>query len=559
MEFSKLDIPVSIQTVGTFIDSNTNILEQTLTTVREVAEWALRAENIVKIYGREDRQAGDKFKDIRKIAGKFNSYHQKKNNSHGNLWEIPDIIGFTIVVSYPSDLISICRILDNLVSQGSFSAELIRGHYQDDRKKAQIEIDPEFGRVLADRGYFGCHYNVRLSDYSAETPLCEIQIKTAMHDAWGAKTHDLIYKSPVAVDEKLRLSFEALGDVLSQIDWQSDLLKETLRNVSRVRAAKKKAINDLVMEELSEAAIQSLEESFMKDGNSFDIREKLSNISINSEKRDVVNLEAKLIAISKNSAGSYSFSNYAPFIAHYLLASKANDRVARRKADRGLAMWVEKIEDPHERAYALANAALFKFFNNDRLEAIEETLSAIEQFEKVTQPKPSEKVFERYWRRGNSISISLAYYFAEMIGTHDGRISNAKENSQKFLDKSLDARARISTCPNNALVSDQLIRECLDASSVSAKVAAGFKENNSALGATELDERTFLEIESNFQCLDCELFVRTQIADSVDEIEVIRRKLAVLHEKPPANISTLAAKLFQFHDYCVRQRLAELE
>lgn len=137
----------------------------------------------MKVYGRDDRQSGDKFKDVRKIAGKFNSYHRSKKNPLGSLWEVPEIIGFTVVVSYPSDVKRVSRITDELISTGPFRAEKIKGVHKDDRHKAPIGIDPEFGRVLADRGYFACHYNVREKHYEELTPICEIQVKTAVHDA----------------------------------------------------------------------------------------------------------------------------------------------------------------------------------------------------------------------------------------------------------------------------------------------------------------------------------------------------------------------------------------
>lgn len=555
MDFGNLSVPISVQTVGHFIDNQTGALEHTLQIVRDTVEWAVRGENIVKIYGRDDRQSGDKFKDVRKIAGKFNSYHRSKKNSHGSLWEIPDIIGFTVVVSYPSDVERVSRIIDELISYGPLRAEKIRGVHEDDRDRASISIDPEFGRVLADRGYFACHYNVREKHYEEFTPICEIQVKTAMHDAWGVKTHDLVYKTPTPFDHNLLKSFEALGDVLSQIDLQSDLLKNSLENVSRVRTAKKNAINSVVMEEMFEAVMASIE----KKTTGKTIRSELQKVSIETLKPDVLSLETKIMALTEKMSNSYTFENYAPFAAHFFLARNARDRRCKRKAERGMAIWVDKIEDPFEQSFALANAALFKFFNDDRLAAIEETEAAISAFDLVSAPPQSSKEFERYWRRGNSIHISLAYYYAEMIGTHDGNISEAKKHADAHLNQSLDARARISSCPNNALVSDEELRACIDPEYVKKNIEKGYAAAGATIDSKSLDAKTAMEVESNFNTIDCELFVRTQLADRVERVEVVRRKLNVLHEKPPASVAPLAASLFQFHDYCIRQRLAELE
>ncbi|WIY23787.1 nucleotidyltransferase family protein [Parasedimentitalea psychrophila] len=560
MSFTKLDVPVSVQSVNKFVSLNAKLFEETLRDIRKMIEWAVRAERIVKIYGREDRQGGDKFKNVRKIAGKFNSYHNEKSNSHGSLWEIPDIIGFTVVVSYPSDIVAICRILDKLIGQGSMRADKVRGAHVDDREKAQIDIDPEYGRVLSDRGYFACHYNVRQHSYNeATSPICEIQIKTAMHDAWGAKTHDLIYKSPAPFDPNLLKNFEALGDVLAQIDWQSDLLRDTLSNVSRVRKSKKNAINECVMSDMFEEAMSSIQKKFSKTKDGIDFKESLSKVSLDTSYEEVRKVETQIMSLSNRSAVNYSFENFAPFIAHYFLARNANDRVALRKAEQGLALWMEKIEDPFEQTFAFANVALFKFFSGDRLEAIDETEAAVSVFKHIKVPEENTREYEKYWRRGNSIYISLAYYYAEIIGTHDGRLAEAKINAEKYLGQSLDARARLSTCPNNALVSDDDLRECVNFDQTMEKISEDFLISRGKLSEGELQKLTNREVEANFQCIDCELFVRTQLADKISVIEEIRTKLNVLHEAPPVRIAALAEQLFQFHDYCLRQRLAELE
>ena len=93
------------------------------------------------------------------------------------------------------------------------------------------------------QGYFACHYNLRSSDYTTHTPICEVQIKTVLHDGWGAKTHDLTYKSSMDLDPSLVEGFELLGDTLAKIDQQSDLLRKSLENRIRVRNEKQEAIN----------------------------------------------------------------------------------------------------------------------------------------------------------------------------------------------------------------------------------------------------------------------------------------------------------------------------
>ncbi|MBU2357829.1 MAG: hypothetical protein KKB02_02690 [Alphaproteobacteria bacterium] len=206
-----------------------------------------------------------------------------------------------------------------------------------------------------------------------------------------------------------------------------------------------------------EAVMDSIEQK----GAGRQIRDELQKVSIETSKQDVLSLETKIMALTDKMSNTYTFDNYAPFAAHFFLARNAKDRRSKRRAERGMAIWVDKIEDPFEQSYALANAALFKFFNDDRLAAIEETEAAISALDVTPAPSQSSKRSERYWRRVNSLHISLAYYYAEMIGTHDGKISEARKHADAHLNQSLDARVRISSCPNSALVSDDELRACI--------------------------------------------------------------------------------------------------
>ncbi|GEM_PF-6071332 len=62
-----------------------------------------------------------------------------------------------------------------------------------------------------------------------------------------------------------------------------------------------------------------------------------------------------------------------------------------------------------------------------------------------------------------------------------------------------------------------------------------------------------------FSSLDNEAFVRIQTARTESELRDARTKLQILHDKKPAGLDPLASWLFDYHDYCARMRLAELE
>jgi tetratricopeptide (TPR) repeat protein len=66
---------------------------------------------------------------------------------------------------------------------------------------------------------------------TAEFPVekAEVQIKTMLHDGWGAKTHDLTYKPEGEIEQSLHRHMEILGDVLQNLDDQSELIKDAIK------------------------------------------------------------------------------------------------------------------------------------------------------------------------------------------------------------------------------------------------------------------------------------------------------------------------------------------
>jgi len=525
MNFDKLTAPIAVEMASDFITMHREDYGDALTDVREIVEWIIKGERVVKVYGRDEKQGGQFTKDVRKIVLKFND--KFKGKASGSLWEIPDIVGFTVVVSYPSDIRRICELLDLAVDKKILTSAIKNPAKGDDRDKSSISVDPRYGKVMADNGYFGVHYNLKRRS-RRNSPICEVQIKTAVHDAWGAKTHDLTYKSPAPFDPKLVESFQLLGDMLAKLDHQSDVLRQALENTIRVRSAKQNAINNHILEEMFSVAMEVLS----RKGNEYaDLEKEISNVTTFTPKIELSALEARIIECEDEDCLEYSFEEFAPYIAHYVLGKNANSPSITRFAEDGLALWTEKMSDPLDRVFGIANVGLFKYLNGDWFQSVEETQRALELFDTLAAPTEVDVDRERFYRRGNSICISLAYYCAERIGTDEGEKFSARESATRFLERSLQFREFLPTCPADVFVK---------AEEISASVG-------------DADQG-----ESNFNCLDCELFVRIQIASDVDVVEELRSILLVLHKNPPASVSA-AGLYFAFHDYCTRQRLQELE
>ena len=163
---------------------------------------------IYATYSREDKQRGEAFKEDWKIAKKL--YEWRQSRPDARIQEIHDIIGMTIVVNFPSDRDALAAFL---IKPDALPGFVVSG--KEDKR---------------DRGYHAVH--LRVSGRSrAQFPVesAEVQIKTMLHDGWGAKTHDLTYKPQGEIDRNLHRHMEILGDVLQHLDDQSELIKDAIR------------------------------------------------------------------------------------------------------------------------------------------------------------------------------------------------------------------------------------------------------------------------------------------------------------------------------------------
>jgi ppGpp synthetase/RelA/SpoT-type nucleotidyltranferase len=163
---------------------------------------------IYSIYSRSDKQRGDSLKKDWKIAKKL--YEWRLKHPSAKISDIHDIIGFTIVVNFPSD------------------RETLAGHIINNANVKHFEVYKQADR--RERGYHAVHLLVRAKN-AIEFPVekAELQIKTMLHDGWGAKTHDLTYKPHGDIDQALRRHIEILGDVLQHLDDQSELIKDAIQ------------------------------------------------------------------------------------------------------------------------------------------------------------------------------------------------------------------------------------------------------------------------------------------------------------------------------------------
>jgi len=214
-----------------------NELETQLKSFKNKPEWN---DVIYKIYSRVEKQPDNPLKTSWKIAEKWDLW--KKSKPSTMVSDIHDIIGLTIIVTFPSDVLSLEKYFNENNKIGNFN--LFDGESKNEKGK----------------GYYAYHFKVKNNiDIIYHNILCEIQIKTILHDAWSAKTHDLTYKPKGEVDDKLDNHINILGDGLMLLDLQSEIIKDLITekwniDKSRKAAAKQALLISLFSEENTKVA-----------------------------------------------------------------------------------------------------------------------------------------------------------------------------------------------------------------------------------------------------------------------------------------------------------------
>lgn len=170
---------------------------------------------VYQIYTRADKQPGGaKTKSQVGIVKKLADWRfGADGNPETSPSEIHDIIGLTVVVYFSSEVSQTC---DEIERRPFDSFSMI------DRREKKEE------------GYFAEHMVVARKSLrsSTFTPLCEIQVKTLLHDGWAAKTHDLIYKPTVRIDPKIKAQNDKIGEMLQNLEEQSDSLRSMINQAA---------------------------------------------------------------------------------------------------------------------------------------------------------------------------------------------------------------------------------------------------------------------------------------------------------------------------------------
>lgn len=516
-----VDVPASVEDVQAFVDANRQKFEKCLWGIKEQFKELRQAERslrcIYKIYSRGEMQDGEELKASRKIRLKFNEHNENAKRAEASLFDVPDIVGITVVVPNPSDISVVASALDRLIDKGDLVAIKLGG-----KPVKGATIQSVHGRPIESGGYYACHYNVRLDVMSSAAPICEIQIKTLLHDAWGAKTHDLTYKPNGKIGAELLTSFELLGNNLANLDQQSDVLRQSILRNSAVREAKRRHVQTCVLEMTTRKRIEAVIDpaakiAFVKHLD--DIIGMSDETSDDTAKQIAKKLSA--LYIKDPAAVSASLCLLAAMVQRNPYIDKALESLAAREQD---------ATDDLAALHIRFQGALAAFAIGDVPRAIDIAEACLGD--------------ARRWRADGShdtnrldnillsICSDLAYYHADLVGSHE-------------------AEKRKS-----AVRAVQIAKDCAKLYSIVGIPIAGLDAAKDDIIAALRDPTDSLRI---FFVLDNEAYVRIQTSSTIAELRETLKKLEFLHEHVPDGGEQAAKLAIDYHEYCWRQRLADLE
>ena len=385
---------------------------------------------IYRIYSRADKQAGNILKDAWKVHYKI----LKKPKEFPSTIDVQDIIGITIVVNYVEDVSYVRRVIDSTLADDTGLFFDSRGSLSDKRLKSKI-----WGERKREKGYYAHHYVLQIPDMpELRDYRCEVQVKTLLHDAWGAKTHDLTYKPTGEVSAGLEKIIEGFGDELQRIEKASENIRKNINNtIERERDIQIKALSFL-----TPGVVEKCDKNFHHDfyGLAAKIwaeKESLFGCSLESEEcwnifesiekmwreygvgRDISRLYAILAAATNNKK---IFEITMEKIKSWYWAERSNENfVGRIKARRAAAALYSAV--------GLRESAVLM-----DLAAIEESEALLDKLDKkigLEKDQKFKKELECDKKDLLSFCIGLyanaAYHFSEIIGSDAGNKLRARQ------------------------------------------------------------------------------------------------------------------------------------
>lgn len=510
--------PVTHEDVAEFLNTYGDRYRRALKTVKDSLNADRRnlpiLDCVYSVYSRGDRQGqGDELKNARKIRLKVNERAEKSGEVEADFLMLPDVVGLTIAVLFPTDVQVVASHIDGIIKDGTWKTAYGR---TDAKSTAPFEIEtvhgqPHGGRHTTnpkDEGYFACHFYVVPLP---ESVIVEIQIKTVLHDAWGQKTHDLTYKNSIKIGENVMGHFGSLGQTLGRLDQQSDYLRQRILSENAATNRKKRELQLAAIQyDIKENAAQSLPEltSLL---NKIEAMSSLEYIS-----RDVWR------PVMQDAITIFDDHPNEACQALTALGGVTQSSEVKLEALERLDMWAARRTDFNEVVIAKLFLHIAHFAFDDLPQAIDTAENLVDYINKNGSTEHDQI---RTKLRMASLKNSLAYYHAVLIGTDEGRKRSSQESCIKAMNDCLALQVELGSIE-------------------SAEQIWKFKAGDKSV------------TKDVYPKLDTCLFVRIALATETKEV---REALAALVDLSKANYGDISLRALDLHQHFAYRRLLELE
>lgn len=371
---------VALRDVDNFITRNRRDYERFLDIVyREMGEYRDLRKNsspIYRIYTRADKQiGGEKLKSRLGIAKKLAGWRDNDPGGRISVSKIHDIIGITVVTYFESE---VKKVVDALKRARFRSFSVVsEDEIRRDDYNADHVVVRQNGRGMAFGGF-----------------LCEIQIKSLLHDSWSTRTHD-IYKDRNRTPEIDR-RVAALTKLVVSLEQQSDMLREELESHSIDDNVRRDAAAIRLLYQLTQAQKDAVQHG---KGNAHLATQLLKNRDYFSDcAMDDHALVQALNTWHEAREASGNFQEACRFMT--VLALLRTSRDFDNEAIEAVNTWFETAETEEESAKALSLCALTNWALGNSGDAI----------------RAARQLVEHVHARGMKTSTAqwnLAYYLAE--------------------------------------------------------------------------------------------------------------------------------------------------
>ena len=197
------------------------------------------SEAVFFVYSRKDYPGNSgEIKDLNRLTAKIVKFKEKfqdwKDKGASN---IHDIVACRVLVYYRSQIRMVVEEIRNNVEAYDLSV-----FCEGSRDKL---------------GYYAYHLVLKCNRLDLSDLLCEVQIKTILHDAWSCKTHDFIYKPRNTLSRHAKELMQSMGDSIQALEVQSETLRLMVNREWTFEKKLRRAARIAMLDKLSEKKFEN--------------------------------------------------------------------------------------------------------------------------------------------------------------------------------------------------------------------------------------------------------------------------------------------------------------